>query len=284
MPDGREPPGLDVAPWLAAFRRACDRAAEAIAAIDPAQRAQRLGPGAGGDITMRVDRVAEDIVVEELEALGRPLTLISEEVGERAIGGGGRHFVVVDPVDGSVNAARGLPAFATSIALADGPSLGDVVLGVVRDHGTGEEHMAIRGEGAWRDGRPIRAAEPRDDGRLPILMVEGATPRRLTRAAGRLEGRVGRFRAVGALALSLCHAASGRADAAVGLGQGRSVDIAAAQLVAREAGLLVGLPYEDDLEAGALALDARYHVVAAPSAAVMALLRDAALGRGDDAA
>jgi myo-inositol-1(or 4)-monophosphatase len=58
-----------------------------------------------------VDQIAEDTVVEELEALDRPLTLVSEELGERSIAGGGPPVVVLDPIDGSLNAIRGLPIF-----------------------------------------------------------------------------------------------------------------------------------------------------------------------------
>ena len=93
------------------------------------------------------------------------------------------------------------------------------------------------------DGRPVRAEG--EAGALELLLVEGAYPDRIGPAAAALDGRVDRIRALGSLALSLCHAAAGRCDAMVGLGPGRSIDIAAAQLVAREAGLLVGLPRED---------------------------------------
>jgi myo-inositol-1(or 4)-monophosphatase len=67
--------------WLAPFRRACDRIAAEVRALPPARRAEALGRGAGGDVTLLVDRVAEDAMVAELEAFGRPLTLISEELG-----------------------------------------------------------------------------------------------------------------------------------------------------------------------------------------------------------
>jgi myo-inositol-1(or 4)-monophosphatase len=178
--------------------------------------------------------------------------------------------VVLDPIDGSLNAKRGLPVFATSIALAEGPSIGDVVLGVVRDHGTGEEWIARRGGGATVDGAPVSAeGEP---GGLELLLVEGAYPDRVAPAAAALDGRVHRIRALGSLALSLCHAAAGRGDAMVGLGLGRSIDIAAAQLVAREAGLLVGLPGEADLPGMTLRLDARFHVLGARDDATMRLL------------
>jgi myo-inositol-1(or 4)-monophosphatase len=257
--------------WLALFRRACDEVGARVGDMDPAQRRQPVGRGAGGDVTMVVDQVAEDVVIEVLAGSGRPMRLVSEEIGERQLGGPGGPVVVVDPIDGSLNAKRGLPVFATSIALAEGPAMGDVTLGVIRDHGTGEEWIAERGRGARVDGRLLTPLD-HDATALDLLLVEGSYPSKVGPAAAALDGRVGRFRALGSLALSLCHAGAGRCDAMVGLGPGRSVDVAAAQLVAREAGLLVGLPRVADLAATPLDLDARFHVVAARDAATMDLL------------
>ena len=68
--------------------------------------------------------------------------------------------VVIDPLDGSLNAKRGLTHHALSIAVADGPTMADVVFGYVFDFGPGEEWYARRGEGAWLSGKPIGAALP----------------------------------------------------------------------------------------------------------------------------
>ena len=225
MPDGALGPADQE--WLAAVRRACRRIGEAIAPLGPDERREPQGRGAGGDMTARVDRVAEDIVLEEMRGLGRPLRVVGEEAGEVALGGAREDdpFVVVDPIDGSVNAMRGLPFIATSIAL------------------------------------------------LPIVMLEGAAPARVARAAAVLEGRTERLRALGSLALSLCHTAGGRADAMADMGPGRSVDVAAAQLVARETGLLVGMPGTEDVDVTPLDLDARFRVTAAHDAATIDLLR-----------
>ena len=208
----------------------------------------------------------------ELSALGLPFTLVSEEVGVVPVHGGGPVTVVVDPIDGSFNAKRGLPVFCTSIALAEGSAMGDVVLGLVRDHGTGEEWTAERGRGAWLDGAPVVAGDAGGGGAIELLLVEGAFPERIAALAGMFEGRVGRLRMLGSLALSLCQVAAGRGDAMVALGPGRTVDVAAAQLVAREAGLLVGLPDVPSLAPTPLDLDVRFHVTAASDAATLDLL------------
>ena len=133
-----------------------------------------VGRGVGGDDTTVVDQEAESAVVRRLEALaGRGISfqLVSEELGERAYGDGdSRWRVVVDPIDGSLNAKRGLPFYCISIAFADGPALSDVAFGYVRDFGSGEEWVATRGGGATVNGRPLGGVRPKD--RLGVVDLE----------------------------------------------------------------------------------------------------------------
>ncbi|MGI9538859.1 MAG: inositol monophosphatase family protein, partial [Miltoncostaeaceae bacterium] len=127
--------------------------------MSSAERRRPVGAGAGGDVTVRVDALAEEAILSAIEPIaadGGGALLIAEEGGHRQIGGpADRTTVVVDPIDGSLNAKRALPIFSTSVAVADGPSMDDVWLGYVRDHGSGATHVAERGRGAWRDGRPL---------------------------------------------------------------------------------------------------------------------------------
>jgi myo-inositol-1(or 4)-monophosphatase len=255
--------------WLEACRRAARRVALALEPLAPERRRERIGRGAGGDTTIFADRLAEDIVIEELAAVGEGFVLVSEEVGEREVNGGGALVAVVDPIDGSLNAGRGMTPFATSIALAAGRTMADVRLAFVHDHGTGQEFVAVHGAGARVDGRPVVPPPP---GRLELVLVEGALPRRVVTAASVLDGHVGRLRAIGSLALSLCYVAAGRGDAMVGLGPGRAVDLAAAQLFAREAGLLVGLPTPADLDDAPLDVTTHRTIVAAHDARTLELM------------
>ena len=102
-------------------------------------RTEYAGIGEGGDRSLVIDRQAEDIVFAELEALhatGAEFVAISEERGEVAFGDGGAEArVVIDPIDGSLNARRTIPSFALSVAVASGPSMADVDLGYVWDFG-----------------------------------------------------------------------------------------------------------------------------------------------------
>jgi myo-inositol-1(or 4)-monophosphatase len=198
--------------------------------------------GEGGDDTTAIDQAAEDAVVARLEASAESFVLVSEELGTRLFGTGGTRVVVVDPIDGSVNAKRDIPFFSFSLAVADGPTMGDVVFGYVYDFGTGEEWTARRGEGALLNGSPLGAVRPKET--IEILSFEGTTATAIAAKASQVAEVAGRFRVMGSLALSLCHLAAGRVDAVCSLKKARSVDIAAAQLLVRECGLCVEL-FED---------------------------------------
>src|SRR6476661_2174572 len=142
--------------WLAACRRAVDRVRTMLEARPTiAERVRETGTrGEGGDKTLLIDEAAEDVVFAELDALhaaGARFTAISEERGVVDFGSD-ELLVVIDPIDGSTNAKRGLPHFALSVAVADGRTMADVYFGYVQDFGPEEEWVARRGEGATLDG------------------------------------------------------------------------------------------------------------------------------------
>jgi myo-inositol-1(or 4)-monophosphatase len=220
-----------------------------------------VGTGRGGDDTTIMDARAEQAAVAQLEALharGIDFRLVSEELGERTFGAGGPWVVVVDPIDGSLNAKRRLPFYCLSIAFADGPTIASVKFGYVRDFGSGEEWVAEAGEGATVNGRPLGGVRPKD--RLGIVDFEATNPSLVAEAAARLDGNVGRIRITGALALAMCQLADGRVDGVATLKPSRSVDVAAAWLIVREAGAEVLLVDEPEL---ALDLRGRTRAVSA---------------------
>ena len=248
--------------WLGFSRRAAKRVRAALDGLDGvAERGRAMGRGEGGDTTLAIDSLAEDVVFEELEALGVGLRAVSEERGVVEVAGGGRTRVVIDPIDGSLNAKRGLPAYSLSIAVADGDDMSSVVFGYVADLARGEEWWAARGEGAFLDGERLTLRLP-DDARLEILGVETADPRRVAKGADALaEMGAHRLRMIGSIALSLCYVASARFDGMLSLRTARSVDAAAGQLIVREAGGAVAFP--DAEGAAGLDLDMRSRVFAA---------------------
>jgi myo-inositol-1(or 4)-monophosphatase len=229
-----------------------------------ADREPVVGDGLGGDETTALDAAAEAAVVEVLERVhagGAEFTLVSEELGERRFGDAADVWVVLDPIDGSLNAKRGIPFFCVSIAVADGPTMGDVFFGYVLDLGTGEEWTATRGRGAALDGRPLDAEGPTSE--VEILELEATRTDLVAAEAPSLVGFAVRTRVMGALALGLCHLAAGRVDAVCSLKPARSVDIAAAQLLVRERGYAIDLPEDAPFERAALDVAGRSRVVAA---------------------
>jgi myo-inositol-1(or 4)-monophosphatase len=247
-----------VQPWLDAFRAAAQDITRVLDDLPTRiEREPVVAAGEGGDDTTAIDDAAERAVVARLEDLhrnGQEFTLVSEELGERAFGSS-EVVVVVDPIDGSVNAKRGLRNFCLSIAVAEGKTMGDVVFGYVYDFGTGEEWTATRGSGAFLDGEPLGGVLPKEH--VEMLAMEGTLSASVADHAVALVGYAQRFRITGSLALSMCQLAAGRVDAVCSLREVRSVDTAAAQLLVREVGLSIG--FADAGPWDAAPLDLRPH-------------------------
>jgi myo-inositol-1(or 4)-monophosphatase len=254
------PMPLSEAHWLDVCRRAGAAARRALAEFSTTEeRSLETGQGEGGDTTLAIDKAAEDAIFRELEAEGAPLTAVSEEHGELAVAGGGEVRVVIDPVDGSLNAKRGLPFACVSIAVASGPRMEDVQVGWVGELDPPRDWWALRGGGAWRDGVRLASLAP---GPLEVLGLETARPQLVAAYAEALPAvGASRLRTLGSVAVSMCLVAAGRLDAMVTLREVRSVDVAAAQLLVREAGGTVALPGGDTLD-----LEMRSRVVAARDA------------------
>jgi myo-inositol-1(or 4)-monophosphatase len=232
------------------------------AALTSVERTVYEGVGEGGDRTLVIDRRCEDVVFAELERLaaeGASFVAVSEERGEVEFGSGGGQRVVIDPIDGSLNARRTIPSFAVSIAVASGPSMADVEFGFVHDFGADEEFLAGRGEGARLNGRPVQVSPEAE--RLEVVGVESVEPEWALPAFEALAGKVFRLRVVGAIAITAAYVAAGRFDAMLSLRSCRSVDAAAAQLIVREAGGAVAF---GDLELSEAMLDlaSRYPIAA----------------------
>jgi len=235
--------------WLDVCRRAVSGLQRVFAeAPSSAERIRETGTrGEGGDRTLEIDRAAETVVLSELEALherGLQFSALSEECGEIDYGGD-QLRVIIDPIDGSLNAKRGIPHHALSIAVADGDTMADVQFAFVYDFGPREEWWATRGEGAWLNGALLdRAVGERRgrDGRLEVLGIESADPRWVAASIDSLVETAYRLRAIGTIASTLCQVAAARFDGMVSLRPCRGVDAAAGQLIAREAGALVSFP------------------------------------------
>ena len=221
------------------------------------------GVGEGGDRTLEIDRLCEDVVFAELSALeeaGASFVAVSEERGEVGFGGGGEVRVVIDPIDGSLNARRTIPSHSLSVAVASGGSMADVEFGYVYDFGAGEEFVARRGEGAVVE--DVAAKVAAGNGRLEVVGLESMEPQWSQAPLEALVDKAYRLRVVGSIAITAAYVGAGRFDAMLSLRDCRSVDAAAAQLFAREAGGFVAFGELELAEAG-LDLAARYPLAAA---------------------
>jgi myo-inositol-1(or 4)-monophosphatase len=265
--------------WLGACRRAGD-GLRAVLSDHPTsrERVTETGErGEGGDRTLVIDAAAENAVFAQLERLheaGARFTAVSEERGEVDFGDSAVR-VVVDPIDGSMNAKRGLTHHALSIAVADGGTMADVVFAYVLDFGPAEEWRATLGGGAFLNDEPIADPPPerrRRDGRLELVAVESADPRWLAASSEALVSVTSRVRALGSIAISLCQVAETRVDGMATLWKCRSVDAAAGQLIVRESGGLVVFAGADTPLGAPLDLEPRHPVVAARTERALAEL------------
>jgi myo-inositol-1(or 4)-monophosphatase len=261
------------ADWLGVSRRAAS-SLRGMLEESPStrERARETGTrGSGGDWTLEIDRSAESLVVKELAALaedGYQFVAVSEERGAIDFGDDDVK-VIIDPIDGSLNAKRRIPHYALSIAVAGGETMAEVEFAYVYDFGPSEEWWAARSEGAWLNGERLDTGltERRGrDGRLEVLGIESADPRWVAGSIDSLADVAYRLRAIGTIASALCQVAAARFDAMVSLRRVRAVDAAAGQLIVREAGGVVSFPGDDAPLGVALDPVPRAPVVAARSA------------------
>ncbi len=244
--------------WLALCRGAVEDVREVLAELPSrAEREPVLAQGEGGDDTTAIDAAAERVILARFEGLDA--TIVSEEAGEV---GAGRQRIVIDPIDGSLNAKRGIPFFSLSIAVADGATMHDVQFAYVYDFGSGEEWTARRGDGAFLNGERLGAQRPKE--RIEILAFEATLTSEIADKAAAFTGIAYRIRIMGSLALSLCHLAAGRLDAVCSLKPYRSVDVAAGQLLVLERGLsIANVDGDDAFLAAPLDLVSRSRIAAA---------------------
>ncbi|TKJ24951.1 MAG: hypothetical protein CEE42_09030 [Promethearchaeota archaeon Loki_b31] len=220
-----------------------------------AEKSQR---GAGGDISMQIDLIAENVVIDTLENKNVNLLLISEELGEQYIGNKekaikSQNVLIIDPVDGSNNAVRGIPYCSISIAYAIGRTINDIKKAVILDLNTKDIYWAIKGEGAYLNNKKIHVSDLDITDKcffelnLPMKNffkhIDNLRP---------IFRRFFRIRVLGSSALTLCELAKGSMEAFVNLREtNRLVDVAAGLLILKEAGgeifSLTGSKIEGDL-------------------------------------
>jgi myo-inositol-1(or 4)-monophosphatase len=228
---------------LALAVEAAGRAAELLVDGLDRRRAEIETKSSATDLVTEMDRASERLIVEHLLAARPDDGVLGEEGGAR-VGTSGVRWVI-DPVDGTTNYVYRHPGFAVSIAAQQVDREGAVVrtaAGVVADPTHGQVFTATDGGGACCNGEPIRPSGA--DTLATALVATGFSydPDRRRRQAGVLAGvlpAVRDIRRMGAAAVDLCSVACGRVDAFYEKGLA-PWDLAAGELIAREAGARVG--------------------------------------------
>ncbi|HEX6547114.1 MAG TPA: inositol monophosphatase [Candidatus Dormibacteraeota bacterium] len=229
---------LNPVEWLSVFAEIGAKVRERTAGLMGSEAGRMdLTQGAGGDITVELDRVAEATCLEVLDRVaseGATFAVLSEEIGHRRYGAD-LPLILIDPIDGSLNAKQGLPIYAVMLALHDGVTLGDALVGYVLNLATGDTWHAVRGEGAFRNGAAIQPL-PMKPGRREFEMVAlESSPRSVLRARPLLE-RCAKLRVLGCMSLSIVHAATGGVDVFCAPFKARAFDMSASLLIMRETG------------------------------------------------
>ena len=231
----------DEAAWLRCTQGMVDAGRVAVEPlVGTAAGRAPLGRGAGGDVTVRLDEAAEDAMLAVLAASApAPYRLVAEEAGIRETEPDAHWHVVVDPVDGSLNAKRGLGVYSGVVAVADGPRLGDVCVGLIADFARHDQFAAVRGAGVQLSQRSAAATL---GGQIELVLFDVGRPGSQRLAMSDLlelapdSGVEMRVRLLGSQALCLCYLAAGAADVLFSAIHARAVDIAAGLLILAESG------------------------------------------------
>jgi myo-inositol-1(or 4)-monophosphatase len=238
-----------------------------------------VGVGAGGDRTVELDRLAEEAALVELgrfAAGGHPCSVQSEEAGVIDLGAP-LPLVILDPVDGSVNAKQGLPMSAVMLSLVDGPNLADVRVGWTLNLISGERWHAVRGAGAYRDGRRLTPLRPSGrPGRIDVLGLESRACD--LRRMQPLLDRASKVRILGSIALLLAHGAAGGIEVFAVPFEARIFDMTAGVLMVEEVGGVVTDLEGRSLRDAAVGLDSRTTLLGSANPELHGLALDA-LGR-----
>jgi myo-inositol-1(or 4)-monophosphatase len=238
------------------------------------ERVEQIDYKSARDVVTEVDHLSESLILGAIRAAFPGDAILAEESGEhRAVEPGGKSIEladgrtwVVDPLDGTINYANGIPFFCVSIALVVDGRPG---VGVVHDPARRETFSATANAEARLDGRPVSAT---DKEKLSDFVVSMALSGRSAPSRNRAVRKAIRVpRSMGSAALALAYVANGRFDAFIQQGGLSNWDVAAAGLIAERGGATVtdmmGGPWFDVARAAR-----SISLVAAPAAHHAALL------------
>jgi len=205
-----------------------------------------VGRGFGGNSTRLIDRVAEETVIKYIRDKNIPCIFIGEENGVLKFDDKADKYLIVDAIDGTTNAIRGLKFSSASLAAASRDSLKDIELAVVISLSDGNLYAAEKGKGAWLNGKRIKTSNVSDLSESIVSVDISSTPKRLEWIIPIMK-EAKRIRSLGSTSLEICYVASGVMDAHIDLrGKIRTLDFAAAMLILKESGGAFGFPDMDE--------------------------------------
>lgn len=226
------------------------------------------GVGAGGDVSRNIDIAAEKAVLDYLRESGFGCTVLGEECGMVEVSSEPEGYLIMDAIDGSANAVRGVPWYCCSLAYATHDSLASVTDGVVMDLSSGQAYWASRGAGCRLDGRRIGVRMQDPIYKMVGINTSGATGAQMRMLDPIFENH-NHTRHFGANALEMAMLAGGMLDVYIDVrGKIRIQDIAAGYILVREAG---GIVLDGSLEPldSDLGYDTRISFVAAANRRIL---------------
>jgi myo-inositol-1(or 4)-monophosphatase len=223
---------------LAILKGICESEVKALSMLTITLSDKIISEGAGGDYTKMIDLVAEEAAISYLMSIGFEGRLLSEEFGEKRFGPADYPLLILDPVDGTTNATRGISFYSISIAALSGPLLSNVYAGVVMELPSGRLFTGKSGIGAHLNDKRIGVKQvfTLKEGLVGIdLNVQGDEQKMAKIMPLCLYAK--HVRNMGSAALELCYVASGALDLyADNRGLLRVTDIAASYIILKEAG------------------------------------------------
>jgi myo-inositol-1(or 4)-monophosphatase len=208
---------------------------------------EELGRGAGGDVTRKADYIAEEAAIEALNKLNVSCILVSEEAGVKKLGEKPKEFIILDPIDGTLNALRGVKFYCCSLAVSKNLFLNSVYAGLVMNLINGDVYYAEKDKGAYLNNEKIHASNIANLNEaligLDLCFINSEEIKKIAN----LFNYIQHIRHFGANALELCQIANGITDAFIDVrNKIRAVDIAASQLIVKEAeGVVASLNGEE---------------------------------------
>ncbi|MFB5631152.1 MAG: inositol monophosphatase family protein [Nitrosopumilaceae archaeon] len=197
------------------------------------------GRGAGGDISRNIDIVAEKTVLDYLKEISFECVVLGEECGRVELSANPKGFVIMDAIDGSANAVRGVPFFCCSLAFATENKISSITDGVVIDLSSGDVYWASKGRGSFLNDKKIHVHEKDPIYRIVGINLSGAKPEQVKKLQPILKSH-NHTRHFGANALEMALFARGLIDIFIDIREKiRVQDLAAGYILIKEAGGLI---------------------------------------------